>query len=108
MVGVVMEGTSDICMSGRNVFEQCDLDARHVERHSQYCLRVLLSINDLAIKIIRRWLNRDAVVVRGIGDYHEEARSNIVAMLQCGDKCKELDNKHSMLSLILEIYLFQA
>jgi len=33
-------------------------------------------------KIIGKWWNRDAVVVQGIGDYQEEARSNTVAMLQ--------------------------
>jgi len=40
---VVMEETSGICMPRLNVFEQGDLDARHVERHSQYCQMVLLS-----------------------------------------------------------------
>ncbi len=32
-----------------------------------------------------------------IDDYPEEEKSNTVAMLQCGDKCKKLDNKPSML-----------
>src|SRR3990170_403846 len=103
-----MEGTSGRCMSNANVFERYDLDARHVERQLQYCPGVLLSINDLAIKIIRKWWNRDAVVAQAIEDCPEEARSNIVAMLQCGDKCKKQGNKLSMPSLISEICHFLA
>ncbi|MDO8725259.1 MAG: hypothetical protein Q7J35_04245 [Candidatus Methanoperedens sp.] len=90
------------------MFEQDDSDARHVERHSQYCRMVLLSTNDLVIKIIGKWWNRDAVVALVIEDCPEEARSNTVAMLLCGDKCKKQENKLSMLSLILESYHFQA
>jgi len=88
-----MEETSGICMPRLNVFEQGDLDARHVERHSQYCRMVLLSTNDLVIKIIGKWWNRDAVAAPVIEDCPEEAKSNTVAMLQCGDKCKKQDNK---------------
>jgi len=91
-----------------NLSEQGDLDARHVEQHSQYCRMVLLSTNDLAIKIIGKWWNRDAVAAQDIEDYQEEEKSNTVAMLQCGDKCKKRDNKLSMPSLVLEIYHFQA
>ena len=75
-----------------NVFEQYDSDARHVERHSQYCQMVLLSIKDLVIKIIGKWWNKGVVAVQGIGDCQEEVKSNTVAMLRCGDKCKKQDN----------------
>src|SRR5450756_2072820 len=102
-----MEEKSGICMLKVNVFEQGDLGVKNVDRHPQYCLMELIPINDLAIKIIRKWWTSDAVVVLVIDDYPEEEKSNTVAMLQCGDKCKKSDNKPSMLYLILEIYLFQ-
>src|SRR5450756_1124230 len=94
-----MEEKSGICMLKVNVFEQGDLGVKNVERHPQYCLMELIPINDLAIKIIRKWWTSDAVVVLVIDDYPEEEKSNTVAMLQCGDKCKKSDNKPSMLSL---------
>ena len=77
-VGVVMEETYGICMPRLNMFEQGDLDARHVERHSQYCRMVLLSTNDLVIRIIGKWWNRDAVAAPVIEDCPEEAKSNTV------------------------------
>ncbi|RZN15997.1 MAG: hypothetical protein EF812_00755 [Methanosarcinales archaeon] len=76
-----------------------------MEKHSQYYPLVLLSINDLEIKIIRKWWNRDTVA-QVIEDYREEAKSNTVAMLQRGDKCKKQDNKLSIPFLILEIHHF--
>ncbi len=96
-----MKGKSGTCMLILNVFEQSDLDAELVERHSQFYPMVLLSTNDLVIKIIGKWWNRDAVAAPVIEDCPEEAKSNTVAMLQCGDKCKKLDNKSLTLSLTL-------